>query len=98
MGSAISAARANREFSHLIRKVREGASYVVTSHGRPVARILPIAGNDAVILASAADAGCRLLLSEELQEGFTWSGVTVTNPFVASRHPLLDAMLTAQEA
>jgi len=53
---------------------------------------------DAVILASAADAGCRLLLSEDLQEGFTWSGVTVTNPFAASRHPLLDAMLTAQEA
>lgn len=48
---------------------------------------------DAVILAAAADARCRLLLSEDLQEGFTWSGVTVTNPFAASRHPLLDAML-----
>jgi predicted nucleic acid-binding protein len=48
---------------------------------------------DAVILAAAADAGCRLLLSEDLQEGFTWSGVTVTNPFSATRHPLLEAML-----
>ena len=48
---------------------------------------------DAIILASAADAGCRLLLSEDLQEGFTWSGVTVTNPFSSSRHPLLNAML-----
>jgi predicted nucleic acid-binding protein len=47
---------------------------------------------DAVILSSAADASCRLLLSEDLQEGFTWSGVTVTNPFAATRHPLLDAM------
>ena len=47
---------------------------------------------DAVILSAAADAGCRLLLSEDLQEGFTWSGVTVTNPFAAMRHPLLDAM------
>jgi hypothetical protein len=36
---------------------------------------------------------CRLLLSEDLQEGFTWSGVTVTNPFSTSRHPLLEAML-----
>ena len=48
---------------------------------------------DAVILSAAADAGCRLLLSEDLQEGFTWSGVTVTNPFSRSRHPLLSAML-----
>ena len=48
---------------------------------------------DAVILAAAADAKCRLLLSEDLQDGFTWSGVTVVNPFGTSRHPLLDAML-----
>ena len=48
---------------------------------------------DVVILVAAADAGCRLLLSEDLQEGFTWSGVTVTNPFSATRHPLLEAML-----
>ena len=47
---------------------------------------------DAVILSAAADAGCRLLLSEDLQEGFTWSGVTVTNPFAGTRHPLLAAM------
>ena len=49
---------------------------------------------DAVILSAAADARCRLLLSEDLQNGFTWSGVTVANPFAPSRHPLLDAMLT----
>jgi predicted nucleic acid-binding protein len=48
---------------------------------------------DAVILAAAAEADCRLLLSEDLQEGFTWSRVTVTNPFAKFRHPLLDAML-----
>lgn len=48
---------------------------------------------DAVVLASAADAGCRLLLSEDLQDGFTWSGVTVANPFAARKHPLLDDLL-----
>lgn len=48
---------------------------------------------DAVILSAAADARCRLLLSEDLQDGFTWRGVTVTNPFLPSRHPLLDAMM-----
>ena len=29
---------------------------------------------DAVILAASARAGCRLLLSEDLQDGFTWNG------------------------
>ena len=47
---------------------------------------------DAVILSAAADARCRLLLSEDLQDGFTWRGVTVANPFAVSRHPLLDAI------
>jgi prevent-host-death family protein len=42
MEKAISAAEANRKFSALLRGVREGHSYVVTSHGRPVARIEPI--------------------------------------------------------
>jgi len=32
---------------------------------------------DTVILAGAAQAGCRLLLSEDVQDGFTWRGVTV---------------------
>ena len=48
---------------------------------------------DSVILSAAAQAGCRLLLSEDLQNGFTWNGVTVTNPFLASRHPLLEALI-----
>lgn len=48
---------------------------------------------DAVILASASEGGCRLLLTEDLQEGFTWNGVTVTNPFAKSPHPLLREFL-----
>jgi len=41
MDHAISAAEANRSFSRLLRDVQAGQSYVVTSHGRPVARIVP---------------------------------------------------------
>ncbi len=48
---------------------------------------------DAVILSAASQAGCRLLLSEDLQEGFTWAGVTVVNPFYSPRHALLNALL-----
>ena len=43
MEETVSAAEANREFSRLLRGVREGNSYVVTSHGRPVAKLVPIA-------------------------------------------------------
>ena len=41
MDQTISAAEANRSFSRLLREVREGQSFVVTAHGRPVARIVP---------------------------------------------------------
>jgi prevent-host-death family protein len=44
MSEPISAADANRKFSQLLRGVREdGATYVVTSHGKPVAKIVPYA-------------------------------------------------------
>jgi prevent-host-death family protein len=42
MEKAISAADANRKFSQVLREVKEGRSFVVTSHGRPVARIAPV--------------------------------------------------------
>jgi predicted nucleic acid-binding protein len=48
---------------------------------------------DSVILAAAAQAGCRLLLSEDMHNGFTWGGVTIINPFAASTPPLLNALL-----
>jgi prevent-host-death family protein len=41
MDEAVSAADANRNFSSLLRSVRAGQSFVITSHGRPVARIIP---------------------------------------------------------
>lgn len=44
---------------------------------------------DALILSVAADNHCRLLVSEDLQEGFTWRGVTVVDPFSPTPHPLL---------
>ena len=37
---------------------------------------------DAIMLAGAAQAGCRVLLSEDLAPGFTWRGTTVRNPFL----------------
>lgn len=44
---AVSAADANRRFSEILRKVRDGRSVTVTSHGKPVARIVPISTDNA---------------------------------------------------
>lgn len=51
---------------------------------------------DAVILSAAAEAGCRLLLTEDLHEGFTWRGVTATNPFSPVKHELLTALIASK--
>jgi predicted nucleic acid-binding protein len=48
---------------------------------------------DAVILSAAAEADCQLLVSEDMQDGFVWRGVTIANPFNRPRHALLDALL-----
>jgi hypothetical protein len=35
---------------------------------------------DAIMLAAAAYAGCRLLAPEDMRDGFTWRGVTARSP------------------
>ena len=63
MEEAVSAADANRRFSLLLRGVREGRSYVVTSHGKPVARLIPAGKSD----GSATKARTALLSRLEAQ-------------------------------
>jgi prevent-host-death family protein len=61
MAGSISAAEANRNFSQLLRRVREGHTIVVTSHGRPVAKLVPIDARDHVVR------GARAALFERLR-------------------------------
>jgi prevent-host-death family protein len=42
MDKAVSAADANRRFSELLRTVKKGRSVIVTSHGKPVAKITAV--------------------------------------------------------
>ena len=58
--AAISAADANRAFSALLRRVRSGEAVVVTSHGRPVARLVPVREGDPVTTAARAGLFRRL--------------------------------------
>ena len=50
---------------------------------------------DALILVIAATAECRVLLSEDMHEGFVYRGVTIANPFAERLHPLLASLLDA---
>lgn len=42
MEELVSASDANREFSWLLQEVKKGHSCIVTSHGKPVAKIAPV--------------------------------------------------------
>jgi prevent-host-death family protein len=48
MAAVVSAADANREFSKLLRQVRQGKSITITSHGRPVAKLVPVGAEERV--------------------------------------------------
>jgi prevent-host-death family protein len=59
--TAVSAADANRRFSELLRTVKRGRSVIVTSHGKPVAKISPLAEDE------RAAAGARSVLFARLR-------------------------------
>jgi prevent-host-death family protein len=48
MAATVSAADANREISKLLRRVREGQTVTIMSHGRPVAKLVPVSVEDRV--------------------------------------------------
>ena len=48
---------------------------------------------DAMLWTTARQAGCRLLLSEDLQDGQTLGGVTCVNPFAPRNATLVAAAL-----
>ncbi len=48
---------------------------------------------DAMIWATARQAGCRLLISEDMQDGWSLGGLLVVNPFEPGNTALLDAAL-----
>jgi prevent-host-death family protein len=52
MSKTVSAADANRDFSKLLGNVRNGKSVIITSHGKPVAKIIPFAPGDPVRAAA----------------------------------------------
>ena len=48
---------------------------------------------DALIATAAAEAGCSLLLSEDMQDGFVVRGLTIVNPLKDAPHEKLARLL-----
>jgi prevent-host-death family protein len=69
---AVPAAEANRRFSKLLRGVREGRSYVITSHGRPIATIAPAGAEDGG-LPAARRALFDRLASQSISKAGRWT-------------------------
>jgi prevent-host-death family protein len=71
MDETISAAEANRAFSRILRDVQAGRAYVVTVHGRAVARIVPMSGEEAAREA-ARDALLARLRAQPAHDAGLW--------------------------
>jgi prevent-host-death family protein len=72
MEHPISAADANRNFSAILRQVREGTSFLVTNYGKPVARIVP-AGRHDTVATTARDLLLQRLARQAVTDVGRWS-------------------------
>ncbi len=67
------------------QRTEESAGDLVTDHHLNIW--------DAMIFAAAAEAGCDVLLSEDMQDGFLWGGVRVISPFQPGGWAQLQALV-----
>jgi len=72
MEKAVSATDANRKFSQLLQGVRRGRSYVVTSHGKPIAKISPVDANEKLAV-NAREALLNRLRRQSLVKADRWT-------------------------
>jgi predicted nucleic acid-binding protein len=95
------AGRSTADARSAILSWRDAFALVETSAGAMLAATDLVVNHqlglwDAVILCVAAELDGHLLLSEDMQDGFIWQGVTIVNPFARSKHPLLKALLNQE--
>ncbi len=71
MDKVVSAADANRRLSDLLRTVKEGRIAMITSHGNPVARIIPVV-HDLRVVDGARFALLARLQTEQAVKVVRW--------------------------
>jgi prevent-host-death family protein len=69
MNKPVSAAEANRRFSEILRTVKKGRSVVVTSHGKPVAKISPVFEDNRVAEGARSTLFARLRRERAVNAG-----------------------------
>ena len=83
MDKAVSATDANRRFSELLRTVKKGQSVVVTSHGKPVAKLMPIVEDDRATEEARSALFARPSLIPTSSDGCWWIPMP-SRPFSAA--------------
>jgi prevent-host-death family protein len=68
----VTAANANRQFSSVLRDVRQGETFIVVSRGKPVATIAPAKSADAE-RRSAKSALIERLRKQDASGGRNWT-------------------------
>jgi prevent-host-death family protein len=69
MDKAVSAAEANRRFSALLGIVKKGRSVIVTSHGKPVAKITPVVEDERAVEGARSALFARLRTERPVNVG-----------------------------
>lgn len=65
MARTVTASEANQNFSRLLREASGGETITITQRGKPVARLMPSADEDAAALARQAASIDRFLAAAE---------------------------------
>jgi prevent-host-death family protein len=69
MSYAVTAAEANRLFSTVLRDVRQGRTVVITAHGKPVARMVPVDDTASARTAARSVLFARLARTRAVRAG-----------------------------
>jgi prevent-host-death family protein len=72
MHTSATAANANRNFSSLLAEVKRGRTVTITSHGQPVARMVPV-GAGTSITSAARKALFSRLRGRRVQQVGPWT-------------------------
>jgi prevent-host-death family protein len=73
MEEIVSAADANRRFSVLLRRVREGRRYILANHGKPIAQLIAAAGRNDEVAASARSTLLSRLEKQPIVDAGRWT-------------------------
>ena len=73
MNKIVTASEANRQFSKVLREVQKGKSVTVTSHGQPVAKVVPIERVDQTTREKAWRALLKRLRSQPGMNAGPWT-------------------------